>query len=671
MNYARSLCLLSILCTSVSAQELVGVTTTPHQFSSEMRWRRAPNPELGARFELFLRNSSSSPLQLESSKALKFDGRSAAELLKSGDFAWHDTPAVWNSAVSLPQGALTVLRLNGKSKAWGVGTKHTVDVPAGENSVSLPFQLDEGDAWFSAVTFLSSNASAKTTQPDHIVAHLVNSSDRALRIESLDVWLPESFRVYRKARSYSKELECFDPNRTIAAHDRGGFTVPSGSLPLGYVVLELKVRIGDETTRSLWAHLKVKREVFDVSGGWVASNVNGRNSLTMPEFRQTLRRMHINTAHIGEVGGFTDRPEVYAELPLKRFHKLMPLSRYDTDAMLPHIHAVEFQGEPQYGGGRPVPPQKVWEEFVPYLASRLPTSITLSEERTWRYYAGISDYPHYDAYRVTAPAADSWRRYDRWDGKKIWWGAPLETIGVMTRSLREQSRPKSIGYWSQGAHDGWRNRYRRSSPTPGELRSQAWHGLSNRITSLYWFNLSLKSVAKFPDLIEPITRVNREALALDEFFLRGDAFEHRRIGETDKQSWEICSIATKDALLVVVHDLAYQIDSEKRVFRFESRKLPTIDVRLPSWFGPVKASRLGASSLETISSKQDGRTLALSPEEPIDVVAIFVIAPDDSVTKQVNSKLQNLAGLESRVPFNPGSNEKDRETLKALVSPKN
>ena len=31
--------------------------------------------------------------------------------------------------------------------------------------------------------------------------------------------------------------------------------------------------------------------------------------------------------------------------------------------------------------------------------------------------------------RVTAPSADAWSRYDRWNGQTIRWGAPLETIG--------------------------------------------------------------------------------------------------------------------------------------------------------------------------------------------------------------------------------------------------
>jgi hypothetical protein len=93
--------------------------------------------------------------------------------------------------------------------------------------------------------------------------------------------------------------------------------------------------------------------------------------------------------------------------------------------------------------------------------------------------------------------------------RAIRWGSPLETIGEMTRSLRELNRPRPIAYWSQGAHHDW-NGYggrKRGSPTPDELRLQAYHALSSRITSLYWFNLSLRSLVTFPDLIEPITRV--------------------------------------------------------------------------------------------------------------------------------------------------------------------
>ena len=217
----------------------------------------------------------------------------------------------------------------------------------------------------------------------------------------------------------------------------------------------------------------------------MSSGIHDRSSLSFEPYLKTLRRMHINTGHFEAAPGYTDNPDLYAKHPLKLFNRLGDFQRYDNDGMLPRIHAVEFLGEPKYGGGHPVAPQEVWRGLAPYAATRLPTTVTHSEERTWRFYAGLSDYPHYDAYRITASSPDVWSKYDRWGGQTIRWGAPLETIGEMTRSLRELNRPRPIAYWSQG--DGNWERYggrKRTSPTPDELRAQAYYALANRMTSL-------------------------------------------------------------------------------------------------------------------------------------------------------------------------------------------
>ena len=57
----------------------------------------------------------------------------------------------------------------------------------------------------------------------------------------------------------------------------------------------------------------------DISGGWVSSELDGKSTLTYEPFLQTLRGMHLNTAHSGEIGGYTDHPQLYARYPLKRF----------------------------------------------------------------------------------------------------------------------------------------------------------------------------------------------------------------------------------------------------------------------------------------------------------------------------------------------------------------
>ena len=650
-------------------QDLIGVSVTPHTLSPVMRWRRPPNPELAARVELFVLNSGTGPLPLNSEQALLFDDKTPQDLLADEEWAWHSTPQSWlQMDVELPPDRLTVLAFNGRTESWGVNTRHTMQI--GDSGQATEFQLDEPSTWLSAVTFLTGEdiSDADSVFPDRVVIHVTNHGEHELELQSLRLWLPEegqSYHLFRKTHEIV-QFECFPSSGLIPPSGKGCLVAETGALPLTYAVVELRTRSGEDE-RSLWAHLRIKREVFDISGGWVASDIGGRNSLTCEEYLRTLQRMHINTGQIEEVAGYTDNPDLYAQYPLKRFNRMQDLSRYDADEMLPQIHAVEFLGEPQYGGGRPVPPQEVWDELAPYQPSRLATSVTLSEERTWRYYAGLSDYPHYDAYRVIAPAADSWRSYDRWDGERIRWGAPLETIGEMTRSLRELSRPKPIAYWSQGAHAGWGGRFspRRGSPTPEELRSQAWHGLAARITSLYWFNLSLKSLVKYPDLIDPITRVNREIRLIDDILLAGDAYGHEQIEDDGRPDWATSVVAAPQAALLVAHDVAYRPDPQENVFRF-ARRPASLEFPLPAWFDDdCEVFALDADGIHDLKHTIENRKVTIDDE--IHVVGIYVVANDRSVRSRITTEHADLIRGEVEQSFDPAHNEEDLLRLKSLL----
>jgi len=103
------------------------------------------------------------------------------------------------------------------------------------------------------------------------------------------------------------------------------------------------------------------------------------------------------------------------------YERLPDVEKCNTDECVARIHGVDILGEPQMG----VSPMKSYEKLHHYAAARYPTTVTLSDEKEWRYYAGLSDYPHFDAYRVSAPAMDAWHRYERWDGKKIAWAHRL------------------------------------------------------------------------------------------------------------------------------------------------------------------------------------------------------------------------------------------------------
>jgi hypothetical protein len=617
----------------VASAELEGITVTPHVVADSMQYRRPRDSSLGAKVQLFVKGPCTLASDEQSSIAgPQFNGRSPGELVASDEWTWHDL----GHAVSIPAGALSVWTFNGRQSRWGVGQEFELTA----NGLDIAqVQIAEPRQWIEAATFLSQ---AGEVQPSTIVLHLVNDTDQPLRTSRLRFWLPEHSRSWQVLWPQ----EAMDAKSHVPPHDRGYLRLnATAPLPLTYAALELETDQG-----TLWAHLRIKRETFDISGGWIG------DSLHEEAYLKLLSRLHINTGQIQDVAGYTDNPALYARFPMKLFNRLMPLERWDSDQWLPRIHAVEFLGEPQFGGGRPVPPQEVFDQLVPYRTSRLATSVTHSEERTWRYYAGLSDYPHYDAYRVVAPAADNWRAYDRWGGLRITWGAPLETIGDMCRSLRDLNRPVPCAHWSQGPHHGWGGGFfgsgrTRRSPTPDELRSQAMHALSTRITSLYWFNLSLRSLLQFPDTWDPIMRIGREIRMLEPYYLEGSAYEfERHVGPDGLPDWDLASIASPDAAVLFALDTAYFPDATERVFRFDGPRDVTLRFRLPHWLrDPVDVFRVDADGIREVEWAPTDGGLEIADRCSCD--AIYIATRDSRVRGDIEERRQSAIEQENQHPI--------------------
>jgi hypothetical protein len=618
-----------------AAAEIAGVSVIPHRIETAMRYRKPHDPDLAARMQLFVKGPA---------RPQTFDGRTPAELLASGDWAWHDLA----TAEPAPEGALSVWTFNGKSSRWGVG--HSFDLKA-DGLLETSVDIAAPTLWISAATFLSSNGAV---QPDTLVLHAANDSEKPLHLTAVRLWLPkvgESWTTLWPQKPLTLST-------TVPPKDRGFAKLTTPLLPLTYAAIEVTTSAGP-----LWAHLRIKREAFDISGGWVGDHVKNE------PFLRLLSRLHVNTAHIEKVNGYTDNPTLYDRWPLKLFNTLEPAT-FDTDEWLPKLHAVEFLGEPQYGGGRPVPPQEVFDKLLPYRRSRLPSSVTHSEERIWRWYAGLSDFPHYDAYRVVAPSPDSWSQYDRWGKRRIRWGAPLETIGDMCRSLRDLNRPMPCAYWSQGPHHGWSGGFletrKRRSPTPDELRLQAYHALASRITSLYWFNLSLPSLVAFPDLIEPMTRVGREIRMLDDYYLEGDATSYQRILRDGAPDWDLNVVAGPRGAVLFALDLAYEPDPEENTFKFGPPRTATFRFPLPSWLQkPVDVFRIDADGITAVDyTVGDG---AVTIHDTTHRVALYMAPAIPGEKVRLESRRQSLIAAETATAFDPGNKPEDLATLKTLM----
>jgi hypothetical protein len=655
-----------------AAVELAGIVVTPHEptIAAEMRYGKRRGPTDGARVQVLLRHDGSDDLQFAPGMAITVGGTAPDKLVAGGQWAWHDFPSEWpDEPLTLPHGGLTVLAFNAVGGGWGIGTVADLEIPG---QPPVPLAIEPPDAWVSAVTFLRRDAAEgmESVHPDTLIAHVENASDDAWTLDGVRLWTPRPGESHRmlQAGPWLATWKAFQGRATIAPRDAGGLVVPVANLPLAAAAVEIRLRNAASAERSLWAHVRVKREHFAIGGGWVNSNLPSGQALLSLDYLRTLKRLHVDCGNHGLVPGYTDNAERWNLCPLAIMSACRPFDEYDTDAVLPRIHAVEFLGEPQYGGGRPVPPAEVWRKLAPYQRTRMPTSLTHSEERIWRLYAGLSDHPHFDAYRVCAPAADAWRRYDRWGGTAIGWGAPLETIGDLTRSLRELSRPAPIAAWSQGAHKGWDRMAgrTRTSPTPDELVVQAWHALAARITSLYWFNLSVASIVKFRDLIEPIKRVNREVLVLAPLMLEGAAGRHERLLRDGAPDWDLSTICGPDAAILFAIDLDYRPDAEKKVFVFGGPREATWRFRLPGYLTGIRdVFRIDADGVRDAAWRQEEGGVAIDARD--DRVAVHVATPDPTLRERLEAARRRLVAEEEATGFDPALDDAHFARLAALL----
>jgi hypothetical protein len=239
----------------------------------------------------------------------------------------------------------------------------------------------------------------------------------------------------------------------------------------------------------------------------------------------------------------------------------------------------------------------------------------------------------------------------------------------MTRSLRELNRPRSIAYWSQGAHHGWGGRSggrERRSPTPDELRQQAYHALASRITSLYWFNLSLRSLVAFPDLIEPITRVGREVRMLDDYYLEGDAVSHERVLTNGDPTWDLDVIAGPSGALMFALDLTYRADRDERVFKFAAPRECKFTFPLPSYIrAPAEVFRVDADGVAAVEHVvNDGQ---VTIRDQVSGVAIYVAAAATGVRDRIEARRRDLVAVEDAMGFLPGQNGADLDVLRRIL----
>jgi len=192
--------------------------------------------------------------------------------------------------------------------------------------------------------------------------------------------------------------------------------------------------------------------------------------------------------------------------------------------------------------------------------------------------------------------------------------------------------------------------------------------LAHRITSLYWFNLSLKSLLKFPDLIAPITRVNREILMLEDFYLEGDAYHYQRVARDGKPDWDLAVIAGPRGAVGFALDLAYAPDPQEKVFKFGPAREATLAFPLPAYLrDPAEVLRVSADGVATLNFTKTANGVQIvgecGPEN------VFGFAPRARLAKDLEARRRELVADEESFHFDPAGKPEDLEQLRRMLDP--
>ena len=265
--------------------EVLGTAVVPHVPASGMEFRREVDFRGGARVQVFVRHrgaggtgtgdgssgsgGSASAYDVDS---LRVDGSSPAEHLAGQHWSWHDTPGLWKAADRrIPLGALVCWTWNQVNRFDDGAATIVVARQTSEGDEELKVELRRPRLWLASVTFL---APEKSLFPDRVVVHVRNESDRPVHVRSLRLWLPESNGTYRylfPQREVTK-LELHPADGALKPGDTGCVIARVEPLPLTYTAIELRLEDAAKRPLSLWSHLRIKKEVFDIGGGWVSSN---------------------------------------------------------------------------------------------------------------------------------------------------------------------------------------------------------------------------------------------------------------------------------------------------------------------------------------------------------------------------------------------------------------
>ncbi len=682
--------------------EILGVTVLPHTKSGNVEYNstdsNSTNEKIGAVVHVYLRNKTQEDIYPQ----VTLGGKTACEYLDGypQQISWASSPDTRASrkydkelsnefehfiplTAHIPAGAVDCYSFNitdGSLIYDGV----SLEITANEKSGSMTLYADYQYVSIDRIQWSSSYNDK--CYPDTFEYYLNNRSSQEAKVNYIKIY-DGTEAYYLHYWNESKTENITDGLITVKANDVGfGKCKLSSPVIFREHLLEFNITNGDRTY-SLIYKFKPFIYDFDISVGWAGDDIEKESYI------KAISSMHFNTV-IGAYGSsYYHRDEAFRkQYPIKIFGYVesAPVSDkmtvengvitfYDID----DIHAALPFGEPQLSDSEGKhQPMRVYNKLQMYRNSPYPTNITLTHEPAFYRFAGLSDFCHYDAYRVVAPFSDAWYKYFSYAGKDkyaIYWGAPLETTGDYMRSLALMNKPNPVAAWTQGANT-WDTfpRFTKQteymdSPNPYELRVQAYLNVANGAASLYWFNIDGEDLLYYKESSVEMRNVNREFAVIGDYLAKQIPYWYERENNIDLN----VNIGSDYAVMFAT-DLNYKISdgqykyigtNEEKTLRFE------IPDYLCNYTELIKITKDGVFRCD---STRNGNEITV--KDKVDMTALYVLGFDGLYEKLANNyntavaqetfdiyknssqydELQNEYGYSGENPYKPENAERNR-----------
>jgi len=639
--------------------EILSVNVLPHVFSGEIPSynRRDPfaipeNP--GALIKIFIKNTDR---ENHFEGQVLFNGKTGIELLDSKIVSWASVPDIRTGGLlssKIPPDSIDVYTLNViDSRFYADGILVEFIYPDSNGSVRQHIEIKEYPLCAERIVFMDSKGESR---PDKMIVWLKNNSKEDIVLEGMDFYKAMPFYSMHWWTDSIKPdvLDTQINEMTLKPGETNYIVYGLGEIPFGESILELNVKSEDKSEKIMY-QIKPFVSSFDINTGWAGRHLAGSKL-----FAETVAMMHFNTVH-GDSLGYNNTA-IGQKYPLKGFGVYSNTEEMNKPENIKNIHGVEFLGEPQMDNRDP---QEIFNKMAIYRTSGYPTTLTLTHEPGYYMYAGLVDFPHFDAYRIVAPHADKWGEYTKYGDKNTLWGAPLETAGIYVRSLHEISRPNPVAAWTQAVSGGWFSIWRISSPNPNptEIRIQAYQKVANGSISLYWFNISGRNVIGSRYALDEIRNINREFLIVEDLLVKSVPFSWENIF----MDMDHNVLAGPDFAVLFTTDLSYMV-SPVNEFVISSPRTENFTFNIPEYLdNPDSLIKITKDGIFKLDATFHGDNVSFT--DTVFITGMYVVYESSEVDyyRFLQDKYNSLIAKEQSVGFDPIRNDGDFDLLREEI----